>query len=74
MFVDVRIHGPAAALLRVVDSDTGKEISEVVWANDQNNEFGRYKKDATGKHVFTKRGASIEVETVQHDIRLEVRP
>ena len=72
MFTDVRKH-KAATLLRVVDAATAKEIPDVVWADDLKGEYGRYKKDAAGKHVFTKRGGSLELETVKRAIRLEFR-
>jgi len=72
MYLDIHKH-PEAKHYRLYNKDTGKEISHVVWADDEKGEYGQYKLDENGKPMITKLFGDYDLEIIRIKGNIELR-
>jgi len=72
MYQNIRTNPQEAKQYRVFDKDTGKEITKIIWADDERGRFRRYRTDKKGNFVLNKKRDGIE--TILHTGRnIELR-
>ena len=55
------------------DCERCVDVKQVVWADEESAQWGRYARDSTGKHLRTESGDALVCETIQ-ERRIDIYP